>query len=389
MDIWRLDGSAPVVQLIKTVDMHTTGEPTRIIVAGYPPLEGETLLQKRACAKTKYDHIRRQLMHEPRGHRDMYGAILLPETEMTALNRAHIGVLFCHNEGYSTMCGHATLALGRFLVDTRDRDLFPRRDKLVYDELTRTTEVVLHAPCGPLKITVPTISEGGRLRSDAARPVSFHGVPSYVTGMRVDVPIPEDRRWSHLRSTKSSVVQVDVAYGGAFYGIVSTEELGFTAGLNKEYTLEQFDKATSVLKSCLMERRDLFKHPTEPDLEFLYGIIVVDRNRGKRSNEDAVGANTGLCFFADREIDRSPTGSGVMARTALAVSRGELEVGDSWEYHSIVSAGRGEGGFRGTVISSGPDGVVARVEGKAYYTGTHSFVVEACDPLADGFVLGL
>jgi trans-L-3-hydroxyproline dehydratase len=287
------------------------------------------------------------------------------------------------------MCGHATIALGRFLVDTQDMSLFPRRGELTYDERSKATKIILHAPCGALEITVPVILKEDKMWSDPTRPVSFLGVPSFVTGRKVVVSIPANRRWPQLERSGRSAVAVDVAYGGAFYGIVSAQDLGFAAGLGKEYSLGDFDVATSALKSCLLERTELFKHPTERDLEFLYGVIVVDRSRGSASDKSVRGSDVGLCFFADREVDRSPTGSGVMARIALAVSAGELALGDSWSYHSVVSAKSGEGAFRGTVASIGSEGVVARVEGVAFYTGTHSFLAESRDPLGDGFVLEL
>lgn len=155
---------------IKTVDMHTTGEPTRIVYAGYPVF-GETLLEQRAEAKSRYNHVWKSLMLEPRGHRDMHGAILRQDTELTATGEAHIGVLFITNEGYSTMCGHATIALGQYLVDLHDASIFLRRDELDFDSISHTVELRLHAPCGLVKVTIPTNSDGSR--ADSSRPVAF------------------------------------------------------------------------------------------------------------------------------------------------------------------------------------------------------------------------
>lgn len=160
--------------IIKTVDTHTTGEPTRIIYAGYPVLSG-TLLTQRAEARSKHDHVRNSIMLEPRGHRDMYGAILIQETELTACGEADIGVLFTTNEGYSTMCGHATIALGRFLVDVHDPTVFPRRGELTFDSESQTVELRLHAPCDLVRVTVPMNSIG--CKADSTHPVSFLCVP--------------------------------------------------------------------------------------------------------------------------------------------------------------------------------------------------------------------
>ncbi|KAJ7196843.1 proline racemase [Mycena pura] len=378
----------PATTTIKVVDMHTSGEPTRIVVKGYPDLAGDTLLEKRRCAREKHDDIRQRqatlvyirdiLMREPRGHEEMYGAILIAETELTRSGEADIGVLFCHNEGYSTMCGHATIALGRFLVDTRDLDIFPRRNALVYDAEAGTTALRLHAPCGVIHVQVPT-DDG---HSDASRPVSFLGVPSFTTARNLVVVIPPAVQWPRFRAQQLSEVTVDIAYGGAFYAIVAAAALGFPHGVRDAdgTTLAEFDTATAALKKLLSPRKALFAHPTEPDLEFLYGVIVVEKARP---------GELGLCFFADQQIDRSPTGSGVMARVALAVDQGRLQIGEGRNYESVVSLGSEGNGFRGTAVEKLPQGVIVKVEGRAFYTGASSFIAEEHDTMPNGFIVGL
>ncbi|KAJ7888792.1 proline racemase [Mycena leptocephala] len=352
----------PATRTIKVVDMHTSGEPTRIVVNGYPHLEGDTLLEKRRCAREKHDDIRQRLMREPRGHAEMYGAILIAETELTKRGEADIGVLFCHNEGYSTMCGHATIALGRFLVDTHDLSVFPRRNMLKHDEATGLTSLRLHAPCGIVHLSVDT-DDG---HSDPTRPVSFLGVPSFVTARDLEVEIPPSVQWKRLRDSGRSSVKVDIAYGGAFYALVSAVELGFPNGVRArdDATLAEFDEATATLKKFLYPRKELYTHPTEPDLEYLYSVMVV---------EPTPKGEIGLCFFADQQIDRSPTGSCVMARVALAVEQGRLQIGESCDYESV----------------KGPGGVIVKVEGKAFYTGAASFVVEEHDMMPNGFTIAL
>lgn len=336
-------------------------------------------------------------MREPRGHPEMYGAILVAETELTERGEADIGVLFCHNggsqcmnglftsnthsvEGYSTMCGHATIALGRMLVDTHDLDVFPRRESLSQEE-DGTTRIRLHAPCGVVHISVPTTSRGGR--SDATRPVSFLCVPSFVTARNLVVSVPEDVRWAGLKRTGRSEVTVDVAYGGAFYVIVSAEALGFPDGFRGVYRLSEFEEATRTLKKLLAHRAGLFEHPSEGDLQYLYGVMVVDETLGGERGE------VGLCYFADQQVDRSPTGSCVSARVALAVEKGRLKIGESWTYESVVSVVSCGNGFIGTAVEISGDGIVVRVSGTGYYTGSHSFVEEGeVDRIgATGFVL--
>ncbi|GAD95183.1 proline racemase [Paecilomyces variotii No. 5] len=370
---------------IKCIDMHTTGEPTRIIIAGYPDLPGDTLLEKRQQAKDHYDHLRLRLMLEPRGHWDMYGALLIQETEFVKSGEADIGVLFMHNDGYSTMCGHATIALGRFLVDTHDRGVFPRRNHLHFDPDKDITIVRLHAPCGVVQIAVPTMQDGKS--ADYQRRVSFISTPAFASAVQVPVEIPPEKRWPELNGRTSIIL--DVSCGGTFYAIVSARELGFPSGLRK-VDMDAMGRCVKLLKSHLVaspEFANYIKHPTTPDLSFLYSVMVVDDDLGVVP-EGSGGAETGLCYFADHQIDRSPTGSCVVARMALAHRKGLRRVGQRWTYHSLVSnAYGGNGGFTASIveeveIEGNGKGVLVEVEGKACYTGSMTLIAEDCDPIA-------
>jgi trans-L-3-hydroxyproline dehydratase len=375
-------------QSIKCVDMHTTGEPTRIVYQGYPDLKGR-LLEQRTHAQNHHDHVRKSLILEPRGHREMYGAILRHETELTSSGVAHIGVLFMTNEGYSTMCGHATIALGRFLVDVQDVKIFPRRKELKFDPTTLTTQLNLHAPCGLVQVSVPTLDDG--LRADHSRPVSFLCVPSFAVGIDIDISIPPSHQWPELQGRKT--IKADLSYGGAFYCMVSSHELGFPQCVQASTDLPALNNATRLLKETINATPVLkasIKHPDHDELSFLYSVIVVDDSDG------VDGSETGVCFFGDQQIDRSATGSGVAARVALAHAKGERELGQKWVYHSLVSRAAKEGGFSGEGIEklklpnkSGEDieAVIVRVSGSAFYTGFHTFVIEHDDPLKDGFLL--
>ncbi|PYH90105.1 putative proline racemase [Aspergillus ellipticus CBS 707.79] len=360
---------------VHCIDMHTTGEPTRIIYAGYPALTGP-LLAQRDQARELHDHIRKQTMLEPRGHPAMYGAIVRPETELVRSGEADVGVLFTHNEGYSTMCGHATIALGRFLVDTHDQAVFPRRAQLNPDPQTQSVKLNLHAPCGVVHLTVPTTPDG--TRSDPSRPVSFLSTRAYATALQVTIPIPPEARWPELPAAKDSIV-LDVSYGGAFYAIVDTAELGF-AGLTN-------------LKPYLMGRPEIIaavQHPHEPRLSYLYSVMIVDAALGARP-ANVLGAETGLCYFADNQIDRSPTGSCVTARMALAHAKGVRPVGQRWAYHSLVSNHFGEGSFSAEIVEAADVGgrreVIVQVEGRGFYTGCASFMIEENDITSSGFTM--
>lgn len=379
---------------LQCIDMHTTGEPARIVTSGYPDLRG-TLLEQHAEAKAKHDHIRKRLLLEPAGHFDMYGAILRQETELTRSGEAHIGVLFMTNEGYSTMCGHATIALGRFLVDTEDLSIFPRRNEVHNDSQSMIATINLHAPCGLVQISVP-VKEDGK-RSDPTRPVTFDNVPSFATGRDIEVKIPETNRWPELKGRDN--VKVSFCYGGVFMCLISVEELGFS-------TLEQpvyhgaLNNATRNLKIVINGNMDLqryMSHPEEKEPGLIYTVIVVDKSVGKPIG-DSKGAETGLCYTADQQVDRSPTGSAVAARIAYHFATGGIDLGDSWTYHSLVSnASGGEGGFVGTVLETVSDlyddktmlrePVRVRVGGYAYYIGFSTYVSEEEDPFGkDGFL---
>lgn len=368
---------------IKCVDMHTTGEPTRIVYSGFPKLEG-TLLEQRETAMAKYDYLRKRIMLEPRGHFDMYGAILVPETELVLSSEAHMGTLFTHNGGFSTMCGHATIAMSRFLVDTHDLNIFPKRNDLKLDKETQTVQLNLHAPCGLVRVTVPVTTDGQK--SDPARPVSFLSTPAYAAAKNVEIPIPGEIRWPELGSRKS--ITIDLSYGGAFYALIEATELGFESGL-KKIDVDAVSTIIRKLKPYLCTQPDVvsaIQHPDDRRLSFLYSIMVVDYSVGVILPE-AEGAETGLCYFADNQIDRSPTGSCVSARMALAHSKGNRPIGQKWAYNSLVSNHFGTGSFCAEIVEIlANDTVVVKVEGRGYYTGTANFILEDGD-VTNGFTM--
>lgn len=277
------------------------------------------------------------------------------------------------------MCGHATIALGRFLVDIEPgSSAFPFRRGLTYDAENERTVVRIHAPCGVVLVHVPT--SNGQSREGEA--VTFFSVPSFVTARALSVKIPGQVQWNKLKEALRDEVKVDLAYGGAFYAIVPAEELGFIKGIKGDYSLKDFEEAARVLKQALEARGPLFSHPRERDLEYLYGIMVVDKTIGE-------GGELGLCFFADGQIDRSPTGSCVSARVALGVEGGLLAMGEWWRYESIVSIQHEGNHFEGCGFEQVSEGLVVKVKGRAHYIGASSFVAEDLDDMADGFILQL
>ncbi|KAM4690386.1 trans-3-hydroxy-L-proline dehydratase [Rhinophrynus dorsalis] len=333
--------------VLSVVDMHTGGEPLRIVLSGAPAPEGRTVLEKRRWVRENMDWLRRVLMLEPRGHRDMYGALLVPGDEEKG---ADLGVLFMHNGGYSTMCGHAIIALGRFAIDYG----------LIKDPQGPETPVNIHCPCGLVRAYVSYT--GGRTGA-----VRFHSVPAFTFAIDVTVDVP-----------RYGKVVVDIAYGGAFYAFVSAERFGLDVCTSK--TSDLVDAAAAVTDSVKAQVK--LNHPDSEDLAFLYGTILTD---GKDSYSQDPTAN--ICVFAESQVDRSPTGSGVTARIALQYHKGLIQL----EQIRTFKSGATDSLFTGKAIKETTCGsfkaVVVEVSGQAYYTGASSFVIENEDSLKNGFLL--
>ena len=330
---------------IETVEMHTGGEPVRIVTAGYPKIEGGTLLEKRRFARENLDRFRALIMFEPRGHYDMYGVLQVapdhPEADMA--------VLFIHNEGYSTMCGHATIALGRYAFD----------QGLIKAE-GDVARLNLQCPCGLVRVTVS-------LEDGKPGPVSFVSVPAYAFALDREVDVPGHGK-----------VTLDIGYGGAYYAFLSAERFGLD--VRKSPTRDLVEAADRVTKAVQAQVK--LDHPDSPDLAFLYGTILTDGRAGVTQD----GASANICVFAEREVDRSPTGSGVTARIALAVARDPDLLSADFTFESITGS-RFTGRVAEQTKTGRFDAIRAEVAGRAYYSGSAIFTVEADDPLAGGFLL--
>jgi proline racemase len=315
------------------VDYHTGGEPFRIVTGGVPPLEGATILERRRDARERLDHVRRLLVFEPRGHADMYGCHVVPPND----GGADLGVVFFHNEGYSTACGHGTIALVTWALD---EGVVERREGEV--------RVVVDVPSGRLETWAQV--EDGRVRS-----VRFRNVPAFVWAERVE----------------AAGRVVDVAFGGAFYA--SLEERVEPGELMRLIELGRAIKAE-------LESRHEVVHPLEPELRDVYGVIFWQEEGASPFTQRNV------TVFADGEVDRSPCGSGTSARLALLDARGRLPRGEPLRHLSIVGSE-----FSGRVVGAadvaGRPAVVTEVEGSAYRTGRAELELDPDDPLGEGFLL--
>jgi proline racemase len=337
-------GPTPLDRPIRTVDYHTAGEPFRIVTGGVPELEGRTVLERRRWAREHLDDVRRLLVNEPRGHADMYGAFVTPPND----DWADLGVVFFHNEGYSTACGHGTIALVTWAVETGRVDV---------PAGSRSVAVTVDVPSGRLACDA-RLDDDGRVEA-----VRFRNVPSFVLARDVTI------------RAGGELVTLDVAFGGAFYGTVDVASLGLRIDASDLPRLIALQREVRPA----LEHSVRVSHPDEPDLDGIYGVIFWE-GLGPAEQRN-------VTVFADGEVDRSPCGSGTSARLAVLHARGELEIGQVLRHRSIVDSL-----FEGWVVAVGPPigghpSVITEIEGSAFRTGEALFALDARDPLGTGFLL--
>lgn len=329
-------------RIIATIDAHAAGEPLRIITAGVPPLPGATILERRRFMAEHCDDLRRTLLFEPRGHADMYGAILTPP--VTA--EADFGVLFLTNEGYSTMCGHGVVALTTVLLET---GMLPRREP--------RTEVVYDSPAGLIRASATV--EGDRVTS-----VAFQNVPSFRFAHEVEV------------ATSRGAVRADIAFGGAFYALVDAADVGVEV-LPENAPL--LGRLGMEIKRAV-EREHQVVHPEEPELRGIYGTIVSEPPRTER------GDGRNITIYAEGAVDRSPCGTGTSAKLACLYAEGRIPLGQPYVHESVIGTT-----FTGRVLGETTVGSYAAVEteiaGRGFMTGLHQFIVDPEDQIGGGFLV--
>jgi proline racemase len=329
-------------RVISTIDAHAAGEPLRIITAGLPPLPGSTVLERRRYMAEHHDDIRRTLLFEPRGHADMYGAVLTPPVTPDA----DFGVIFLTNEGYSTMCGHGVIALTTVLLET---GTLCRREP--------QTEVTYDSPAGLIRVSAKV--EDGRVTS-----VAFRNVPAfrYAEGLALE--------------TSAGPVRADVAYGGAFYALVDAAALGVEVLPEHAATLTRLGME---IKRAVEREIDVV-HPDEPELRGIYGTIISELPR------TAGGDGRNITIYAEGAVDRSPCGTGTSAKLACLYGDGRVALGQTYVHESVIGTT-----FTGRVLGETAVGPFAAVEteiaGRGFLTGFHQYVIDPQDATAGGFLV--
>ncbi|MER5929428.1 proline racemase family protein [Streptomyces sp. NPDC002054] len=340
--------AAFTVHTVRTTDYHTAGEPFRIVTDGLPPVPGDTVAERCTTAlgpggsgtaprRSALDDVRRLLVQEPRGHAGMYGGFLVPPDD----NGAHLGVLFWHKDGYSTACGHGTMALGAWAVDSG----------LVAAPAYGDAEVRIDVPSG--RVTATVHRDAGRTTG-----ITFRNVPARVTARKVPV------------ATTLGVAEVDIAHAGACYAAVPAREFGL--GVTRA-ELPALVRAGQEIRAALATHPATW-HPDGPLLSGVYGVVLYEE-----LPDTPFGPHQrNVTVFADGQIDRSPCGSGTSARLALLGEDGRLGAGEDLLHESVTGTV-----FTGRLLADG----VTEVTGTAYRTGEHRFLLDSRDTLGTGFLL--
>ncbi len=335
------------------VDTHTAGEPTRVVVAGVPFLQG-TMAQKRRQLQEEHDVIRTTLMHEPRGHADMFGAIIMEP----AHPQADIGVVFMDTGGYLTMCGHGSIGV---VVAALTTGLVPVEEP--------TTEILMDTPAGLVRARAQV--QDGRIGK-----ISVENVPAFLYRSGVDVETP------------AGSVQLDIAFGGNFFALVPAKSLGLE--INLAHLPELIERGMAI-RTAIDEQVDVV-HPTQPhidsvDLVEIYEDLEETEAAGLPEAAALPGADCrNVVVFGEAQADRSPCGTGTSAKMAALYAKGHLDLRRPFVNESLIGTR-----FTGRLLREEQIGdrtaVVPEITGNAYVTGFQQFVVDPNDPLRFGFHL--
>ncbi len=326
------------------VDAHTEGNPERVVLSGFPPIPGKTMLEKAIYVRKNWDNLRTLLVHEPRGHDNMYASIL---TEPT-IKEASFGVIYLEPGGYATMCGHGTIAICTVLVEMG-----------VVEAREPETEVVLDTAAGLVRTRVA-------VRDGVAESVTIENVPSFLYRSDVAVDVPDVGH-----------VKVDIAYGGNFYAILRAESVGLK--IEPEFAKEIIICGTKIWKA--VNEQVEIRHPEIPEIDC---VNYVEFSAPAAKKEVAM---RNAVVVPPAAIDRSPCGTGTSAKMAVLYTRGELQLNEEFVHESII-----KGLFYGKVIGETMVGsypaVVTTIRGSAYIMAMHQLVLDPRDPFPEGLYLG-
>jgi len=328
---------------IHAIDSHTMGEPTRVVVGGVPNIPGKTLPEKKAYLEKNMDYLRKAIMHEPRGHNDMFGSILVQPVS----DEADIGIIFMDGGGYLNMCGHGTIGASTIAVET---GMVPKVEPY--------TELTLEAPAGLVKVRATV--ENGKVKE-----ITFRNVPAFLYKQDVKINVPE-----------IGEITLDISFGGSFFAIVDAKQLG----------VKIVPENATKLKDIGLKIRDIVNKEIEiqhPTLEHIKTVDLVEIY-DEPTNPEATLKN--VVIFGEGQVDRSPCGTGTSAKLATLYAKGKIKEGELFVYESIIGTM-----FKGRVVGTTKvgdfDAVIPEITGSAYITGFNTFVIDEDDPMKYGFSL--
>ncbi|MCF6093679.1 proline racemase family protein [Microaerobacter geothermalis] len=326
---------------IQTIDSHTMGEPTRIITGGAPRILGKTMMEKKLYMESELDWLRKLLMSEPRGHKDMFGAILTEPCDETC----DLGVVFMDSKGYLNMCGHGTMGTVTTAINTG---------------IMKPKPVIrLDTPAGVVECKV-------KIENDTVKEVSLKNVPSFVLYQDIDIDLPEIGK-----------ITMDIAFGGSIFGIVDAAQLGLKLMMEEHQQLIYFGK----LIMTEANKQVKVAHPLIPQIN---KIDLVEFSL--LSNKPGIHYRN-VVVFGNGQIDRSPCGTGTCAKMASLYQKKKLALHVEFVHESIINST-----FVGKLLDVQQVGkyqaVIPQITGSAWITGMHQFIIEKDDPYPEGFLIG-
>lgn len=332
------------LKTIITVDAHTMGEPTRVVIGGFPQVRGFNMAEKKIYMQKNLDYLRTALMHEPRGHNDMFGAVILPPTSQ----EADLGLVFMDSGGYLNMCGHGTIGAVTVAIETG-----------IIEKKEPVTDILLDTPAGEVRVKA-------EVTENRVKKVSFVNVPSYVVQTNVPMSIPA-----------VGDIEIDIAFGGSFFAIANAKDLGIKIAPDAAKDLIRM----GLLIRQLINERVQVKHPLN---KYINKIDLVEIY-GPSQNPAANSQNA--VIFGGGQLDRSPCGTGTCAKMAVLYQKGHLKINQTFVHESIIGTL-----FEGRVLEETRVGmypaVVPEIKGQAYITGYQHFVIDPEDPVKFGFHIG-
>ncbi|MER2010256.1 MAG: proline racemase family protein [Psychrobacillus sp.] len=319
---------------LETIDTHTMGEATRIVINGFPDIVGETMMEKKEYVKENYDHLRKLLMNEPRGHKDMFGSILTEPCN----EKCDIGIIFMDSGSYLNMCGHGTIGTVTMCLT---KGIIPKKELIYVD-----------TPSGIIECRA-------YFKGEQVESIEFTNVPAFILHKGLSIKLND-----------IGDVSVDIAFGGSFFGIINSSDIGVNIDLSdKQRILELATEARDYINEHIH-----IEHPTIPNIRTVDLIEI--------TNKISDNHYKNVVVFGDGQIDRSPCGTGTCAKMAAL----ELEPGASIIQESIIGS-TFEGKVLGKTKIAEIDAIIPAIKGSAWITGEHRFILQEADIYAEGFAI--